>query len=274
MRFGRVDHIGEISNDLLQRWVTVDGIFPDLEGIRAQIHFRVRVAIENTSFLREQITDGLIVAVVLKKGFVCANHLGIFLQPLPHAGTQADNAFDPIGRQKRVAQDGLGLLADAVHTASPLHQANDGPGQVIVHHDRCILQVLAFAQYVGSYEDVEFLIGHNPRALVVAHRTEAPGKLCRVIRVASHSSEAAYPTSLQLCGKIVHCVGKLGKNKKFLAPMLVSDEAEERLELGITVGVPGTALLQHQPAARRYRRGGPWRVAVGSGRHGASESAS
>ena len=84
----------------MQRWVAVDGILPDLEGVRAQIHLRVRVAIENAGFLREQIADRLIVAVVLKEGFIRADHLGVFLQPLPHAGTQADDALDPIGRQK------------------------------------------------------------------------------------------------------------------------------------------------------------------------------
>ena len=108
------------------------------------------------------------------------------------------------------------------------------------------MQVLAFAQHVGSNEDVEFLIGRNLRALVVAHRAEAPGKLRRVVRVASDSGEAAYPTSLQLCGQVVHGVGKLGEDNKLLAPMLVSDEAEKRLELGIAVGVPVTALLQHR----------------------------
>src|SRR4030095_1818266 len=125
-----------------------------------------------------------------------------------------------VGRQKRVAQDGLGLLADAIHTASPLQQANDGPGQVIIYHSRRILNVLSFAQCVGSNEEVKFLIGHNPGVLVVAHRTEAPGKLRRVVHVASNSSEAGASTSLQLCGKVVHCVGKLGKNKKLLASML------------------------------------------------------
>ena len=143
----------------------------------------------------------LIVAVVLEKGFVRADDLGVFLQALPDAGTQADDPFDAIGRQKRVAEDGLGLLADAVHTASPLDQADDGPGQVIVDHDRCILQVLAFAQYVGGDEDVEFLVGRNLRALVVALGAEAPGELCRVFRVAGHAGEATDPTSLQLCGQ-------------------------------------------------------------------------
>ena len=100
VRFGRVDHIGEISNDLLQRWVAVDGIFPDLEGVGAQVYFRVRVAIENAGLLREQITHRLIVAVILKKGFICANHLGVFLQPLAHASAQADNTFNTISWQK------------------------------------------------------------------------------------------------------------------------------------------------------------------------------
>jgi hypothetical protein len=44
----------------------------------------------------------------------------------------------------------------------------------------------------------------------------------------------------------VHGVGKLGEDNKLLAPMLVSDEAKKRLELGIPVGVPVTTLLQHR----------------------------
>jgi hypothetical protein len=37
----------------------------------------------------------------------------------------------------------------------------------------------------------------------------------------------------------------LGKNKKLFTPVLVRDEAEKHLELGITVGIPVPALLQH-----------------------------
>ena len=61
-----------------------------------------------------------------------------------------------------------------------------------------VVKSQAFAQDVSSNEDAEFLIGHNLRALVVAHRAEAPGMLRRVVRVASDSGEAAHPTSLQL----------------------------------------------------------------------------
>ena len=39
----------------------------------------------------------------------------------------------------------LGLLADAVHAARPLDQADDRPRQVVVDDDGAVLQVLAFA---------------------------------------------------------------------------------------------------------------------------------
>jgi hypothetical protein len=112
----------------LQRWITVNGVFPDLEGIGAEINFCVGIAVKNASLLRKQIADDLIIAVVLEEGFICADNLGVFFEPLPHAGAQADDAFHPICGQKRIAQNRFCLLVNAVHTASPLHQTNDSPG--------------------------------------------------------------------------------------------------------------------------------------------------
>jgi hypothetical protein len=43
----------------------------------------------------------------------------------------------------------------------------------------------------------------------------------------------------------MHRIGKLGEDNELLASMLLSNETEKRLELGITVGVPVTASLQH-----------------------------
>jgi hypothetical protein len=47
-----------------------------------------------------------------------------------NARTQANKALDAVRRQKRIAEDLLGLLADAVNTASALNQTDNRPRQV------------------------------------------------------------------------------------------------------------------------------------------------
>ena len=112
----------------MQRGIAVNGILPYLESIRSKVYFGVGIAVENARFLREEVADALIVAIILEKGFVCADDLGIFLQSLTDTGTQADDPFDTIRRQEGVAENGLCLLANAVHTPDPLDQADDSPG--------------------------------------------------------------------------------------------------------------------------------------------------
>jgi hypothetical protein len=84
----------------LQRGIAVNGILPYLEGIGTEVYFGISIAVENARFLREEVADALIVAIILEKGFVCADNLGVFLQSFTDAGTQADDPFETVGRQE------------------------------------------------------------------------------------------------------------------------------------------------------------------------------
>ena len=94
--------------------------------------------------------SGCVVAVVLEEGLIGANDLGVLLQALADTRTQAKNPLDALGWQEGVDEDLLGLLADAIHPASPLDEANDRPRQVIVDDYGAVLKVLPFAEYVGG----------------------------------------------------------------------------------------------------------------------------
>ena len=95
----------------------------------------------------------------LEEGFVGADDFGVLVQPLANARTQADQAFDTFGGQKRITENLLGLLPNAIHAARALNEPDDGPRQVVVHNNGGILQVLALAQNVRCDDDAEFLIG-------------------------------------------------------------------------------------------------------------------
>ena len=60
-----------------------------------------------------------------------------------------ESMHDPIRWDERVAKNLVRLLADSVNTASPLNEADDGPGQVVVDDNVCVLKVLALRQHVG-----------------------------------------------------------------------------------------------------------------------------
>jgi hypothetical protein len=137
--FGRVHDIGQRRNDLLERWIAVDGVFPDLKCVGPKVHLGVRIAVENPCLLGEEIANSLIVLVVLKECFIGADDLGVFLQALADMGAQANDAFDTIGRQERVTLNDFRLLSNAVDTTNALHQVNDGSGQVIVHDNPPVL---------------------------------------------------------------------------------------------------------------------------------------
>ena len=111
------------------------------------------------------------------------------MKPLPHAGAQTDQILHPVGGQERIAEDLLGLLPDAVDTTGPLDEPDNGPGQIEVHDDRAVLEVLAFAQHICRYEDAKLLLGPKPVALVVALGAEPPRVLSRIIRVAGDACE-------------------------------------------------------------------------------------
>ena len=84
--------------------------------------------------LGEQVAQRLLVVVILEKGFIGADHLGIGLQALAYTRAQLDDPLDAIGGQKAVAQNLLGLLADPVDAPGALDEPDDRPGQIVVHH--------------------------------------------------------------------------------------------------------------------------------------------
>ena len=127
------------------------------------------------------------------------------------------DSLDAVGRQERVAEDLLGLLADAVDAAGSLDEPDDGPGQVVVDDDRAVLEVLAFAEDVGGDQDAQFLVRRDLVALVVADRAEAPGELGRVRRVAGDASDALdTPRAFSCALEVANGVGELGEDEDLL----------------------------------------------------------
>ena len=136
----------------------LDGVFPDLVGLGSEIDFGVVVAVEDPGLLGKEIADGLLVGLILEKGFVAADHFGVLAEAVAHAGAQADDAFDAVGGEERVAEDLLRLLPDTIHATGPLDESNDGPRQVIVDDDGAVLKVLAFAEDIGRDQDAQFVL--------------------------------------------------------------------------------------------------------------------
>ena len=137
--------------------VAVGGVLPDLVGVGGEIDFGVGVAVEDAGLLVVEIEEFLPLALVLEEGFIGADDLSVLVQALADARAQANDALDAIGGQERVAEDLLGLLADAIHAARALDQADDGPRQIVVDDDGAVLQVLAFAQDIGGDQHAQLV---------------------------------------------------------------------------------------------------------------------
>lgn len=63
---------------------------------------------------------------------------------MDEAFPELDDLLDTIGRQEGITEDGVGLLADAVHPAGALDEADDRPREIIIDHSRRVLEVLPF----------------------------------------------------------------------------------------------------------------------------------
>ena len=199
MRTRGVNDVGQVGDRLLQRGIAVDGVLPDLVGVRAQVDLGIGVAVENAGFLGEQVADHVVVTVVLEEGLVGTDNLGVLPQPLPDTGSQPDDPFDPICRKERVTEDFVGLLADTVHATGTLDQTNDGPGKVVVDDDRRILEVLALAEHIRGDQDIEFVGGGDVVAFTVAFRAEPPGQFRRVFRIPGDGRDALNAAIHEFC---------------------------------------------------------------------------
>src|ERR1022692_671095 len=191
---GGKDNTGQIGDSLLERWISVAGVFPNLVSQRREVHFVVRRIVEDAGLFSEEVADDRVVLFILKKGFVRADDFGVFVETLADARAQADEALDALCRDKRVAQNFLGFLADTIHAARTLNEADDGPRQIEVHDDGGVLKVLTFAENVGGDQHAEFFGGRNvvgrpfvPRLVAVGAETAGvAGWLFVVAGDASH----------------------------------------------------------------------------------------
>ena len=199
--------------------------------------------VEDAGFFGEEVADEGVVLLVLEKGFVGADDLGVFVQALADARAQADEALDAIGGQEGVAEDLLGLLPDAVHAARALDEADDGPRQVEVHDDGGVLKVLAFAEDIGGDKDAEFIdrgdvVGRAFVPRLVAFGAEAAGEAGGIFGVAGDAGHLLEPAGLQLVGEVGDRVGELGEDEYLLAGMFLRQKFVEFGEFVVLVGLP------------------------------------
>ena len=242
---GGEDHIGQVGDGFFQRRVGVAGVFPNLVGERGEVHFVVFRVVEDAGFFGEKVADEVVVFFVLEKGFVGADDLGVFLQALADARAQADEALDAIGGQKRVAENFLRLLADAIHAARALDEADDGPRQIEVHDDGGVLKVLAFAENIGGDQNAKFVAMAEilSRALLLSGLNRR-AKVGRVFGVAGDAGQLLEAARLQLVAEVEHGVGELGEDEDLLVGMLLRQEILEFGQLVILVGLPVAGELQ------------------------------
>ena len=135
------------------------------------------------------------------------------------------------------------MLADAIHAARALDEADDGPRQIEVHDDGGVLEVLAFAEHIGGDQHAEFLGGRNvvgrtfvPR--LVAFGAEPAGVAGRFFGVAGDAGHLLEPARLQLFRKVGHGVGELGEDEDLLAGMFFGQQFVEFGQLVVLVGLP------------------------------------
>ena len=234
---GGVDDGGHLFDRFLEGGVAVGGVVPDLIGVGGEIDLGVVVAVEDTGLFVVEVVNGAGV-FVLEKGFIGADDLGILIKSCANAGAQPDQTFDALGRQERVAEDVLRLLANAVDAAGALDEADDGPGQVVVDDDGTVLEVLAFAEYVGGDEHAQLLVGRNLVTLAVGIGAEEPGQLGGIGTGPGNGGKALNAGGVELACEVLDGVGELGEDEDFFAGMGVHKDLPQRGEFGVLGGVP------------------------------------
>ena len=141
-------------------------------------------------------------------------------------------------QRERVAENLVGFLADAIHTARALNKPNDGPRQIVVHNDIGVLEVLAFTQNVGGNQNAKFFFRFDLVALLVAVGTKPPSVVGGVYGLAGDACEPLHVASAKLRFEVADSVGKLGENDNFLIRVSFRQKLEQGFELGVGVGFP------------------------------------
>ena len=124
-------------------------------------------------------------------------------------------------------------MADAVHTPRPLNQTDDRPRQVVAHHDGAVLEILPFAEHVGSHQHPQPLVGLDAVLSPVAPWAEAPGQTRGIRRFAGDGRHRRHPARPKLSVQIAHRVGELGEDEDFPVRMPVEEQRLQRPELGV-----------------------------------------
>ena len=181
--------------------------------------------------------------LVLEKHLVRADNFGVFVETLADTGAQADETLDAIRWDKRVAEDLLGFLADTIHAAGTLDEADDGPRQIEVYDDGGVLEVLTFTEHVGGDQHAKFFGRRNVAGRpflppLIAFGAEPAGVVGWFIRVTGNTGHLFEATRLQLVGEVGNGVGKLGEDDDLLAGMFLRQEFVEFGQLVILIGLP------------------------------------
>ena len=182
-------------NFSLERGIGCYRVFPNLIRIRSEIDIRLVIAVENPRLFVVQVEHGPLV-LILEKRLVRSHHLGIVAEARPNPSAKPDQAFDPIGRQKGIAQNVPRLLADAVHAPGPLNQADNGPRQIVIYDYGAVLQILPLAEHVGCDQHPQLAFGRAPVRLVIALWAEPPREFRRVRRAPSRGGHLGHAACL------------------------------------------------------------------------------
>ena len=156
MRFGRVNDVRKFFNLALKARILGNCVLPDLVGIGSKIDVVVRGVVEHAGAFVVEVDDNGFV-IIFEECLVGADDFSVLKKTRADAGTQENKAFDAFCGQEGVAEDLLGFLTDAVNPSGALHEANNRPGQVVVHDDGAVLQILALAQDIGADENAQLI---------------------------------------------------------------------------------------------------------------------
>src|SRR5690348_7580168 len=114
-------------------WIGISSVFPDLICLRSQVDFGVGVTIENASLFVIEVEDGLLIhSIFLEEGLIGSHNFRVLSQACAHALSESNELLDAFRREKRVTIDIIGSLPYTIDASSPLDQANNGPGQIII----------------------------------------------------------------------------------------------------------------------------------------------
>src|SRR5438093_11374204 len=93
VRSGREDHRRERRDRPLQVWITVNGVLPDLVGVRGEVYFGLGFPIENAGLLVVEVKEFLTLLLVLEEGLIRSDDLGVLVQALAYPRAESDQVL-------------------------------------------------------------------------------------------------------------------------------------------------------------------------------------